>query len=646
MKQHFPIARPTDFPAWAAGAGLWLLLLLTAVIFYPGTKGPFLFDDIPNLQNLATFSGNWSWQGVGQYLSNFSGALGRPLSALSFLVNDEAWPSDPRPFKTFNLLWHLLNGCLVFGFSRSLYGACIPNEDPRKDLVALLTAAIWLLNPIQISAIFLTVQRMTLLSGTFVIAGLWGYVAILLRFRGIRAALSGLTVLGIATGLATLCKENGALAPLLAWTLNATLLRKVLSEKPTGARRLINAGVAVPTLAMILVGAVLWWNFVDFGFRDFSAVERLLTESRVLFRYFTLFLVPRLSGSGLYNDDYEISTSLLSPPATMAASIAISILVATSLLARKKYPLFSFSILWFLVGHSMESTILPLELYFEHRNYTPLLGPAFAISVCVFRTTTAVRQRLTALGITAWLLLAMGISHLQAQVWGDWATLSKIWLEENPTSLRAHHQYADYLLRSGDAAGARDVFVRARKNGIGSLNALLHIIALDCSRGEPIRWQDKREVLAMLRSEQLPTAPYIILKRLRKEVEPNGCAGTLTSTDWLQLTDAALANSSGLPNHAALRMERANYFISQRSLENTMIELEAAYSSDNDPRIAFLAATLLIDARLDALAEEWLDRTRRHRANRLKAWLRNDNATEATLRAIIANRAKRLPDNK
>jgi hypothetical protein len=39
----------------------------------------------------------------------------------------------------------------------------------------------------------------------------------------------------------------------------------------------------------------------------------------------------------------------------------------------KKYPLISFGILFFLLNHLIESTILPLELFFEHRNYLPSL---------------------------------------------------------------------------------------------------------------------------------------------------------------------------------------------------------------------------------------------------------------------------------
>ncbi len=56
-------------------------------------------------------------------------------------------------------------------------------------------------------------------------------------------------------------------------------------------------------------------------------------------------------------------------------------LILTALVRRKKWPLFAFAVLWFFAGHALESTFLPLEYFFEHRNYLPLLGPIFALVV-------------------------------------------------------------------------------------------------------------------------------------------------------------------------------------------------------------------------------------------------------------------------
>ena len=49
-------------------------------------------------------------------------------------------------------------------------------------------------------------------------------------------------------------------------------------------------------------------------------------------------------------------------------------------------PLVSFGIAWFLVGHGMESTFLPLEIVHEHRNYLPLFGILLAVVSVLVRT--------------------------------------------------------------------------------------------------------------------------------------------------------------------------------------------------------------------------------------------------------------------
>src|SRR5690606_5525445 len=127
-------------------------------------------------------------------------------------------PSNPYGFKVTNLLLHLLNGVLAFGLSRTISSIMAPVGEAaaqKVNLIALLCAALWLLSPIQISAVFLTVQRMTELAATFALAGLWGFFVLLRRAHTLMCAFVAVFVLGIGTLLSFLCKENGALTPLL-----------------------------------------------------------------------------------------------------------------------------------------------------------------------------------------------------------------------------------------------------------------------------------------------------------------------------------------------------------------------------------------------------------------------------------------------
>src|SRR5690606_575255 len=109
------------------------LLCATFLLLWPGVHGPFLFDDYPNLKNLAELGSQPTLRSVGAYLSLFPGESGRPLAALSFLLNDFSWPSDPYGFKVTNLLIHLLNGVLVFGLARKLGRLVAPKYEPAGE---------------------------------------------------------------------------------------------------------------------------------------------------------------------------------------------------------------------------------------------------------------------------------------------------------------------------------------------------------------------------------------------------------------------------------------------------------------------------------------------------------------------------------
>jgi hypothetical protein len=116
------------------------------------------------------------------------------------------------------------------------------------------------------------------------------------------------------------------------------------------------------------------WLWAGYDLRPFSLVERLMSEGRILWFYLGLMVAPRMAAFGLYHDDIAVSTGLFSPWTTLPALLGLAGLAWLAWRVRKSAPLAAFGIAWFLIGHSLESTVLPLELAHEHRNYLPLLG--------------------------------------------------------------------------------------------------------------------------------------------------------------------------------------------------------------------------------------------------------------------------------
>jgi tetratricopeptide (TPR) repeat protein len=583
-----------------------LLLAVAAWLLWPGIHGPFLFDDEPNLRNLRELDSHFTRASIGTYLSLFSGMSGRPLAALSFLLNDDAWPSAPLGFKLTNLWIHLLNGVLVFGLARSIGRA---RGMARSDLAALVAAAIWLLNPIQMSAIFLTVQRMTELAGTFVFAGMWAYVALAQRTITAWRAVAAICVLGLGTVLAFLCKENGALVPLLALVLNTTLLRDAIARLPLHPGRLLRLGVWLPSL---LLGAGFVWlgaRMTSFAGRDFDLWERLMSQGRALVDYAGLIVVPRLSSSGLYNDDFPVSHGVLDPVTTLPAMLLVGAALMAGLALRRRMPLLSFAVLWFLAGHLIESSIIPLELYFEHRNYVPLFGPAFALAAAAMQLRGKLQRPVMA-GLGIWLLLAASITHLQAKVWGDAKALATVWHAEHPTSLRAQQQYASWLFENGRTDEARAAFAQATRAGVSPTNTQLQMLLMNCSSGRAITVHQLDAVHALLADPAAPLTPgtAAILARLRLSVQAGQCPRDLPPEEWLRLTELVIDNPNGSGLVRMLLMERAELWFAADRLDDAIHDMDRAWAGSYEPRIAFYAAARLATAGRYDEARAWARR--------------------------------------
>ncbi len=106
--------------------------------------------------------------------------------------------------------------------------------------------------------------------------------------------------------------------------------------------------------------------------RPFTLTERLLTEQRIVLHYLSQLFFPapwRLS----IEHDVVLSTSIISPWVTGPAIAMNALLVLFACVIARKQPLLSLAILFYYINHLVESTIVPLELVFEHRNYLPSL---------------------------------------------------------------------------------------------------------------------------------------------------------------------------------------------------------------------------------------------------------------------------------
>ena len=421
--------------------------------YAPGLRGGFLFDDFVNLDALGNMGPIDNPDALLRYLtSGIADPTGRPLALLSFLLDARDWPADPAPFLRTNLCLHLGNGVLLFLLLRAL-GRRLDPADPGVDRAAVLGAGAWLLHPLLVSTTLYIVQREAMLAATFVLLGLLAWLhgdALAARAprRGLAWRVGGI---GLGTVLAVLCKANGILLPLLAWTLRATVLAGGGSRRWRGDELFL---LVLPGIAVLAVLLVRTHGLADpIEGRAWTLGQRLLTEPRVILDYLQLLLVPRTLSTGLYNDAYVVSSDAWHPASTMPAMLAVFGLLAIGLGLRRRAPAFAAALLFFLAGHVLEGSSLPLELYFEHRNYLPAMLLSWPLARGLWRWQAPVWAR--ACVSIALLAMLASITWQRASLWGRPAEMAALWALQNPASSRAQATAASYEVGAGRAPRAR-----------------------------------------------------------------------------------------------------------------------------------------------------------------------------------------------
>ncbi|HKU19323.1 MAG TPA: hypothetical protein VJP80_08785 [Candidatus Saccharimonadales bacterium] len=457
------------------------LLVATAIVYLPGLRGGFLFDDYVNLPSLGSDGPISNWPAFWRYItSGTADQTGRPLTLLSFLLDAHNWPANPLPFKRTNLILHLLNGVLLICLLQKLGRMISPQADQRRlDMAAILGAASWLLHPLFVSTTMYIVQREAMLPATFTLLGLLAWLHGRTRLqRGpqlsgmawLLAGLLGCTLLG------TLSKANGILLPALALVIEYCLLRtsSAVAIRATGDlyRRSMHWLALIPALLVLCYLLFEAWQGFIHGIssiRPWTLGQHLLTEPRVLVEYLNLLWLPRPFTPGLFNDNVQLSTSLWSPVTTLPALVAILGLIAGAWKYRHRHPLIATAILFYFVGQSIESSTIPLELYFEHRNYLPamLMFWPLALWLCdvrmpqlqkikadntgddyVARSPSMLRKVKPVLAVV--LLASLGLmTHTNAALWGNIHDQAILWAALNPDSPRAQANAANVERAAG-----------------------------------------------------------------------------------------------------------------------------------------------------------------------------------------------------
>lgn len=599
-------------------SGFMLVLLVCLYAIYSlGFDGIFSFDDPASLEGLLSVK---DWHSALFYITTSeTGPLGRPLSLASFILNAPTYPYSATGFLYTNALIHLLNVCLValvlVRLQRQTQGLL-----PESPWFVPLTAGFWGLLPILVSTSMMVVQRMTSLSALFVLLGIWIYLWG--REHHDRAAPVIFTVFGIGlcTLLAAFSKENGALLPLYLVVLEFTLLSNEKTPNHScWPAWLLRGSILLPSL--LLAGYLLSRipGLPDaYEGRPFNLGERLATQTVILWDYLRLSFLPRPFALGPFHDDYPIYH--FSDVLVWLALSAWLAAIGLAIRLRRTYPLIAFAVFWYLAGHLLESSIIPLELYFEHRNYLPILGPVIVLAALAGRMPIAPRAKAGI--ISAYLAFLVFVLWQTLSIWGHREL--ELWARAHPNSPKGIQMMAQAYAQAGRTEESLHLLdeALARKPELSSV--AMQSLRLRCYRNNPHAFAAR---LTMMR-QTLGTSDYSsltlqALDAIRQLHERGGCS-LLQATDLHTLTDLLLGNPMFRARASArqyLHRIKAQLYLHEGQLAPTVYHLEQAFAASPDLGTAVLLFTVLHNSRQTQAAQDFLKRAT-EQASTFSPWLR------------------------
>ncbi|MEW5735546.1 MAG: tetratricopeptide repeat protein [Thermodesulfobacteriota bacterium] len=431
-------------------AALVLAFFLGAsYLFYrPALDGPLVLDDGPAIadnpaMHIVRADGAELWRAArsgpnpARLLPNVSFALGYLRDGLS-----------PGAFRTVNALLHGL--CAAALFLLIVLTARTPafRERGFPNTLAFLAACLWFANPVQAQAVSYIVQRMTVMASLFYILSLSCYAAgRLAQSRAGRTA--GFSLCALLGACALVSKENAVLLVFFLPAFEVFFFREpglaFLRRRWKIAALLVAAG-ALAGLAYTGFDP-LSYLAGPYKVREFTMGERLLTQPRVIFFYLSLFFWPLPSRLAL-DHGFTLSRGLFSPPDTFFAIAALAAFLLFALAGARRHRALSFLILWYFGNLVIESSVLGLEMVFEHRAYLPSMAAAVFLVLAADRLTGG-RKGIAVPALLVICALFSWATVVRNKTWGDELRFYRHEVAASPEKARPHYLLSSALLRYG-----------------------------------------------------------------------------------------------------------------------------------------------------------------------------------------------------
>jgi protein O-mannosyl-transferase len=426
-----------------------LLLVLAGLLAYQNSfTAPFVFDDTSSVLNNSSIRHLWP---IGDALSppSVAGVGGRPVFNLSLAVNYALGGYNVWGYHALNLAIHILAGLTLLGgvrrtllqrVLRERFGA-VANE------LALATAVLWMVHPLQTESVTYVSERCESLMGLFYLLTLYCFI------RGTTSPNAGrwftLSVAMCLLGMAT--KEVMVTAPLIVLLYDRTFVAGSFRAACKQRWRLY-AGLGATWLLLGYLMIGLHYRDVGYGL-GLTWQTYALTECRSVVNYLWLAIWP-------HPLIFDHGSDVISKLADAAPYALILLLLVTGvIIALKRWPSIGFLGVCPFLMLAPASSVIPVvgQPMAEHRMYLPLAAVVTLVVVGIY----ALMGRRS---VGVFLVLAVGLGLLTAQRNEDYRSKLSIWADtvaKCPDNVRARCNLGRALLTMGKLPEAVEQYEQA-----------------------------------------------------------------------------------------------------------------------------------------------------------------------------------------
>jgi len=446
--------RPLSF--WSRPVAVCLAIVGLAGLLYAGSLfNGFVFDDHPLVATDLRFR---SIEGLTQLFRSGGWLSYRPLRTASYAIDYALFGLNPSGFRAFNILYHALNGVLVFTVLRTILGITRP---------AFLATLLFIVHPVQTEAVAYISGRRDVLFTLFYLMGFYGFV----RYRA-TGKVRFLCLTGVSYCLGLLSKEMAITLPLLC--LGYDLVRSMPEGGEGGwsswmalreaGRRLWREHRCLYLVIGAIFSAVAYYFVVLFRVTQRFDLwggglwPTVLTSVTIMGHYLTLLLWPVTLNADYSFNAFPVPGTLLDGRVLMAiAVVGGSWWAIWQLLASHRWA--AFGGLWVFMTLLPVAQIIPHhEIVAEHYLYLPSIGLCLAAAMLVEGLLERVRQRRVVLAVFALVVLLLGFrTVIRTRDWKDDLTLWTKTVQTAPASARARRNLGRlYMIRGRRQEAAQE----------------------------------------------------------------------------------------------------------------------------------------------------------------------------------------------